>query len=223
MLTFLSILTNPPRHMRLFSTILSAVLLASPVVAAAQEPTLYEDPAMNMEKTLEALNDRLDEEITRAEFVTIVMDAFYPAPKNDNCLEEMDANPKPPREYSLLFHDVTTRHEGALQLCRALQAGIINGYEDGNFRPDRTINLAESAKVLSRVFALSHNSEYISEYENTDWYASYVQLLINQNAIPVSIHHVSQNVTRGEVMDIVDRLNMNDTTQSTPTYEYLTR
>lgn len=44
------------------------------------------------------------------------------------------------------FEDVTGDYEGAVEALSAL--GVINGYEDGTFRPEKTITRAELAKVL---------------------------------------------------------------------------
>ena len=56
--------------------------------------------------------------------------------------------------------------------------GVINGYEDGTFKPDNTITRAEFAKLVSVIFEIT--SENVYEYEDVasdDWFKSYVDNL----------------------------------------------
>lgn len=65
--------------------------------------------------------------------------------------------------------------QGAIDGLASL--GIINGYEDGTFRPDRTISRAETAKVmtlLTQTFAKSYSKNF-SDVEGYHWHHSYVE------------------------------------------------
>lgn len=56
--------------------------------------------------------------------------------------------------------------------------GMINGYEDGSFRPDNTITRAEFAKLVSVIFEIT--SQDVREYEDVksnDWFKPYVDKL----------------------------------------------
>jgi len=210
--------------MRFLSALVSGAMLLTPVMAAAADDMTKEElMMMKAEVMMQALATEPDAQITRLEFVTMVMDAFFPTMAVSACLEHQDANPLPPRSYSLLFADVTTGDSGAVQLCRAMQAGIVHGYPDGYFRPERSINLAEAAKVLSRVFALSNIGEYTSEFNRDVWYASYVHMLADRKAIPLNVNHVSQALTRSDVADMIDRLQHDDMSKASRTYGQVTR
>ena len=56
--------------------------------------------------------------------------------------------------------------------------GMINGYEDGSFKPDNTITRAEFAKLVSVIFEIT--SQDVQEYEDVksdDWFKPYVDKL----------------------------------------------
>ena len=56
--------------------------------------------------------------------------------------------------------------------------GMINGYEDGSFKPDNTITRAEFAKLVSVIFEIT--SHHVQEYEDVksdDWFKPYVDKL----------------------------------------------
>ena len=77
---------------------------------------------------------RMNNPITRAEFVTIAM-KFYDA--------EISGNAK--------FVDVKSDFWAKPYIERAVAIGIINGYKDGSFKPDNPITRAEVAKVINRI------------------------------------------------------------------------
>jgi hypothetical protein len=57
--------------------------------------------------------------------------------------------------------------------------------------------------------------------EGQPWYRDFVQALDDQNAIPLSITSLDQNITRGEMAEIMYRLKANVTTKSSRTYAEL--
>ncbi len=80
---------------------------------------------------------RPDATITRAEFVAMIARAFDFAAKGGMTLNfvDTDAIPDWARPY----------------IAEAEQAGMIKGYEDGSFRPDRLISRAEMAVIIMRL------------------------------------------------------------------------
>ncbi|MBB3155075.1 hypothetical protein FHS16_005182 [Paenibacillus endophyticus] len=57
-------------------------------------------------------------------------------------------------ELKLLFTDINGQwHETAVQA--AAEAGLVNGYPDGTFRPDATLNRQELAVILKRAAQLA--------------------------------------------------------------------
>ncbi|WP_171056120.1 S-layer homology domain-containing protein [Paenibacillus sinopodophylli] len=80
--------------------------------------------------------------VTRAEFVVMLMNMLKPQVEGK----------------ALTFTDTASIGAWAQQAVgQALQAGIINGYEDGSFRPNAQITRAEMAAMVA--IALSHASE----------------------------------------------------------------
>jgi len=52
---------------------------------------------------------------------------------------------------SKLFPDVNTKHRYAAAIVHAYNAGIINGYENGNFGPGDTLTRAQVAKIVTLI------------------------------------------------------------------------
>ena len=61
----------------------------------------------------------------------------------------------------------------------AVDAGLINGYDDGTFKPNNTITREEFAKMLIELLELS-NEEYdapaFKDFDSNAWYAKYVTI-----------------------------------------------
>lgn len=75
---------------------------------------------------------RADNKITRAEFVTMLM--------QDRNVEKYTELP---------FGDVSSELWSADYIYSAYKAGYIDGYEDGTFRPDSPITRAEAVKIIN--------------------------------------------------------------------------
>ena len=82
-------------------------------------------------------------DITRAEFATMVANAFGYETNND-------VDPA--------FKDVEQGHwaNGAIAFCA--ERGYINGYTDGTFQPNKTITRQEAASILKNTFNLTGNT-----------------------------------------------------------------
>ncbi|MEK7146487.1 MAG: septal ring lytic transglycosylase RlpA family protein [Patescibacteria group bacterium] len=81
--------------------------------------------------------------------------------------------------------------------------GIVNGYPDGSFKPDNTINRAEAVKMLLNA------SGILVELTEGDWYQPYMDYATaNALLIPDSAgnFHPEALVSRGELCDMINRL-----------------
>ncbi len=138
---------------------------------------------------------RPDQVINRAEFAKIIIGARFTADEINECIDRQG------RTGTILPADVPATSWFAPYVCRAIESGIISGYPDGKFRPDRTINFAEAAKILSISFAGP-------DFSQTDqqWFRPYVKALDGQHAIPPSIAAFDQSITRGEMAEMIYRL-----------------
>lgn len=81
-------------------------------------------------------------------------------------------------------------------VCAAAEEGIVAGYPDGLFHPERTVSFAEAAKILERVSAHSVT-------ESSPWYKGFIEFLASKQAIPPSISGFDHLVTRGEAAAMV--------------------
>lgn len=72
--------------------------------------------------------------------------------------------------------------------------GIIQGYSDGTYRPDNTLNNAEIFKFLYKTYI---NGE-VSESGYSTWYSGYQDALVSANIIPSGLDP-NANPTRGEM------------------------
>lgn len=100
----------------------------------------------------------------------------------------------------------------AKYVCTAKRKGIINGYGDGNFKPGETISFAEAAKIVS----LGFNHEIKQDPET--WYKPFVQNLSDRNVIPFSITSISKKINRGEMVEIVYRLDQKSSNETFSKY-----
>ncbi len=89
-----------------------------------------------------------EQNITRAEFAELVY--------NMGLAKEDAANKK-------TFTDVTEAHPKYAAIMAAASAGLIGGYEDGTFLPDRTITRAQVVTIINRAKGISKKAENITD------------------------------------------------------------
>jgi len=124
--------------------------------------------------------------INRAEFTKIIMEANVPAESFTEC-ERQDS-----------FADVLDTDWFAPYVCVAYDRGTISGYSATSFKPNNPVNFVEASKIIVKGFVYDTN-----EYENEDWYKPYMVELEKRNAIPTSIRTLDNQVTRGEMAQLI--------------------
>lgn len=128
-----------------------------------------------------------ENKISRAAFTKIIIEAQFTAEEIENCtLEE-------------IFSDVPAQEWFARYVCVAKENGIIGGFPDGTFGPEKNIAFPAAAKILVETFGFENS-------ENDVWYAPYIEALAERNAIPESIGGVDYQITRGEMAEMIWRL-----------------
>lgn len=90
-----------------------------------------------------------------------------------------------------------------------IEAGKINGYEDGSFKPDNNMTRAEFAKVLASVISIKI-AEYAEheflDVKESDWYYESVKKLVTLNVVaPGESFNPSNFITRQDVMTMAGR------------------
>ncbi len=136
-----------------------------------------------------------DREVTRAELLKMVMEAT-------------DVN-KYGHSYEGYFSDVlnTDWHYSYVEI--AAEMGIANGYDDGTFKPNNSVNRAEAMKIILEGFAVdveSYDSGTFPDVSSSDWFAEYVATgndygLIN--GYDDGYFHPSYSMTRGQASKII--------------------
>lgn len=129
---------------------------------------------------------RPNAKINRAEFLKIVFEEAKVQGRVDGEIEGANC-----------FKDVTDQWF-AKYVCKAKKQGFVDGYSDGNFRPEQNINFVEAAKIIDTVLKIGVDDKYIDA-----WYEKYVVALEQFNAIPVTILNFNQELTRADMSEII--------------------
>ena len=119
--------------------------------------------------------------VNRAEFLKIVL-ASYPHVR----VSASDAED--------CFPDVSKDDWFAPYVCLAKKRGMVKGYDDGQFKPNRNVNYVEALKILGELY------EYVAySADDEEWYAGYVRAAeYNRTALPSSIKF-DRSLTRGQM------------------------
>lgn len=96
---------------------------------------------------------------------------------------------------------------------KAVDLGVVTGYEDGTFKPANNINFAESLKIILLAFgeepAETATSKPYSDVELTDWYAAFAEYgKTKQFLWPLDDGklHADRDITRGEFAEMIYRV-----------------
>lgn len=139
-----------------------------------------------------------DNRLNRAEFAKLIANPFIMrnARVNECYTENMEDG-----DMTVFFSDVQRDAWYGPSICVVKTAKIVDGYDDGTYKPNRTINVAEAMKMLSSTFAFDTKTE-----PNDDWFMPYARALAERKAIPTSITGFADPITRGEMAEILFRL-----------------
>jgi len=96
---------------------------------------------------------------------------------------------------------------------KAVEIGIVEGYDDGTFKPANNINVAESIKIILVAFGEEPADEVTkqpyADVEVTDWYAAFAEYgRTKQFVWPLDDGklHADRDITRGEFAEIIYRV-----------------
>ena len=161
-----------------------------------------------------------DQKINRAEFTKIVVGAVRPTPTDYLCLSINFQTSI--GVYTNMFTDVISATDAWYldPICYAKMNKLVNGYADGSFKPDQNINFAETSKIVFNGFQGA--DAYVAPLDpKTPWYFTYADDLAFRHAIPQTISSFNQQITRGEMAEIIFRLKTKKTSLSSKTYAEL--
>lgn len=139
---------------------------------------------------------RPDSTINRAELLKIALETKFESSQiaGSNC-----------------FDDVAEQWF-AKYVCFAKQQNIVDGYDDGSFKPERNINFAELSKILANVYEIDPESF------GNEWFRGYVTAMGSAKAIPSSVTSFDKQVTRGEMAEMMYRIKEGVNTKPSKTY-----
>lgn len=174
---------------------------SSSSVSGNADPSIFNDvksshpylPAVEWGKSSGVLNGypdgtfRPNNPVNRAEFLKIIIEA------DPSALVSANAG-------NIGFPDVDSQAWFAPYVRYAKDNGIIEGYPDGTFRPEKTVNFAEALKIAYE--ALGVNTEDIGG----EWYAKYLAHAKYNEALFSNKVDVGSEMTRKDVVWLVWRL-----------------
>lgn len=100
------------------------------------------------------------------------------------------------------FPDVAPTQWYAPYVCAAKTAGIVQGGPDGKFHPAEKITLTASAKIIVGLNSLKTAAATATQ----PWYKPYLEALSKENYLPPTFKWVGQEVTRGELAEMLWRV-----------------
>ena len=165
----------------------------------------YEPEGLNTEDHLAYLvgyedgTVRPENDITRAEVATIFFRLL-----TDEVREEHWSTANP-------FSDVDGDDWFNTAVSTMSAMGIVDGYEDGTFRPDQPITRAEFVTIATRFFdyAAQYEPGTFTDVEGDEWYADFIQAGADLGLIDGyedGSCRPGENITRAEAAAIVNRV-----------------
>ena len=141
-----------------------------------------------------------DDTINRAEFTKIIIGAQYDMDVIDQYSTTPENIPKDGGS-NIFFADISMMDWFAKYVGVAKEFGIIEGYPGGFFKPYGKVTFSEASKMI--VLGLYGDSDLAP---GSPWYKPYVDVLGDANAIPTTIGFFDQEITRGEMAEMIYRL-----------------
>ncbi len=187
------------------------VLLCAPLMAQAAfddvpadhpyaEAILY----LQAEGLVEGYEDntyRPEQTISRAEFTKILLLAEHGEADILACTETK-------------FGDISAEAWYVPFVCFAQENGIIQGYPDNTFGPQQDIIYAEAAKIIVNTLL-----GVMEPGSGEPWYEPYTAELEQAEAVPAAVAEPTHALTRGEMAEIIFRLEGDRMADQTPTPE----
>lgn len=109
------------------------------------------------------------------------------------------------------FHDVSGNDWFANYVLSAHQSGVVKGYSDGSFKPEKTVSRSEYFKMLLNASGIRLNgvpaTDPFTDVPRTSWFAEYAKAAKNEKLLDFgSQFFPNQGVSRAEVAESIYRL-----------------
>ncbi len=113
---------------------------------------------------------------------------------------------------AVTFSDITAEMSYAEDVYKLAEAGVLNGFEDGTFRPEGGVTRAQMCKMVVLTFKLTADNATVTSFPDvtsTDWYAPYA-LIAKANGVVEGFEdgtfRGSELITREQVCAILNRI-----------------
>jgi hypothetical protein len=93
------------------------------------------------------------------------------------------------------FPDVSDADWFAPFVCTSKKEGIVMGYTDGLFHPERSVTYAEAVKILTKLF----DYDVPAAVSGEDWYSQYVRAAQPKKVLLPTSSDYNSPITRGEM------------------------
>jgi len=105
------------------------------------------------------------------------------------------------------FSDVPDDAWFAGYVSKAKRKGIVKGYEDGTFKPGKTVNQVELLKIAFESFGIDLVDYPITSISDSgSWYAPYLQYALNNNLLDEDDLDLGGGMTREAFSEVIYRL-----------------
>ena len=177
---------------RILSLLIAISLIAAVAPCAFASSNLQEKIALvsslGIMQGYEDGSFREDNLITRAEFTAV---AIRLSGQGENVVKGL---------YDRRFTDVSDNHWAAGYIAAAGNMGIINGYDDGSFRPDNPVTYNEAIKIIVCVLGYGLQSEKQGGYPS-----GYLAVAMQQKMMDFLYYSGFSPINRGEVVRLINR------------------
>ena len=124
-----------------------------------------------------------------------------------------------------VFTDVDKSFWGEEAIIYLYEKGIINGFDDGCFRPNEYIKREQAVKMISVAFDIAE-SEYdcsFSDVNKSDWFAGFVAGALKENVVKGTDNNlfgVGKNITREDFAVMLYRIIGEEITEKSSFSDY---
>lgn len=123
--------------------------------------------------------------------------------------------------FALTFSDLSTYHWAYNNIMSLTKAGVINGYDDGTYKPENAVTRGEFLKLI--MVALYEGNEYfeINNFKVLHWATPYALEAAQSGYLMdgTSVDNLGANISRLEMVHILSKVCLDNRIQKTEIVE----